>query len=59
MFISDRDKGITSAVLYTFPNSIPAHCCQHIADNIQAKFRNKGRPYFWKVIRAKTRELFL
>jgi hypothetical protein len=36
VMISDRDKGLKEAIKKWFPNAAVAHCCQHIADNIQA-----------------------
>jgi hypothetical protein len=53
IFISDRDKGIAPAVAKVFPLGLQAHCCQHIADNIQSKFGNKCRLLFWACARAK------
>jgi transposase-like protein len=58
VFISDRNKGIAAAVQFVFPESTPAYCCQHIADNIQAKFGNRYRPMFWRIARAKFKKLF-
>jgi transposase-like protein len=57
--ISDRDKGLKEAIKKWFPNAAVGHCCQHIADNIQAyhgaaKFREK----LWRAARAKTEEFF-
>ena len=37
-FMSDREKGIPNALEEVFPENCQAWCCQHIADNIQAKF---------------------
>ncbi|KFY65902.1 hypothetical protein V496_02260 [Pseudogymnoascus sp. VKM F-4515 (FW-2607)] len=53
VFISDRDKGIASAINTHFPNGNQAHCCQHIAANVQNKFGLTCRNQFWKVARAK------
>jgi transposase-like protein len=58
IFISDRDKGIASALSEVFPKCIPAHCCQHIADSVQSRFGVKCRPLFWKCVWAKTKEQF-
>ena len=58
IFISDRDKGITAAVSSQFPTALPAHCCQHVADNIQQQYRVKCWPLFWKCTWAKTRREF-
>jgi zinc finger SWIM domain-containing protein 3 len=54
IFISDRDKGITAAISSQFPTALPAHCCQHIADNIQQQYGVKCRLLFWKCVWAKT-----
>jgi hypothetical protein len=48
IFISDRDKGIAAAISSQFPIALPAHCCQHIADNVQQRYGVKCRPLFWK-----------
>ena len=53
ILISDREKGMASAVPKVFPIALHAHCCQHIADNIQQRFGNKCRPLFWRIARAK------
>jgi hypothetical protein len=58
VFISDRDKGITSAINTHFPEGNQAHCCQHIADNLQSKFGLTCRNQFWKVARAKDKRTF-
>jgi transposase-like protein len=48
VFISDRDKGLAASVCTVFPRGCPAHCCQHIADNVQTNFGVKCRPLFWQ-----------
>ena len=58
IFISDREKGIATAVEQCFPQALHLHCCQHIADNLQQRFGNKVRPLFWAIAYAKTRDLF-
>jgi transposase-like protein len=58
VFISDREKGMATAVSTVFEQSIHLYCCQHIADNLQQRYGNKVRPLFWKACRAKTKELF-
>ena len=58
VFISDRDNGIASAINTHFPNGSQAHCCQHIADNVQSKFGLTCRNQFWKVARAKDKTSF-
>lgn len=58
VFISDREKGLASALETVFPKATPAHCCQHIADNVQQRYGVKCRPLFWKCAWAKTQKLF-
>jgi hypothetical protein len=59
VMISDRDKGLKAAISNVFPNAKAAHCCQHIADNIQAYHGGvKTREKFWQIARAKTSERF-
>jgi hypothetical protein len=49
VFISDREKGIFEGISKEFKEGISVHCNQHIADNIQSKFRLKARNHFWKI----------
>jgi hypothetical protein len=58
IFISDREKGMATAVPAIFDKSIHLHCCQHIADNLQQRYGNRVRLLFWNACRAKTRQLF-
>ena len=58
VFISDREKGLATALQTVFPNATTAYCCQHIADNIQQRYRVKCRPLFWRCAQAKTEQLF-
>lgn len=58
IFISDREKGIVTAVTEAFPTALHFHCCQHIADNLQQRYGNKVRPLFWIAARAKTSSAF-
>ena len=37
---------------------VARHSCQHIADNLQQRYRNKVRPLFWIAARAKTSSAF-
>src|SRR2546429_3143606 len=48
VFISDRDKGLQTAVPDVFTNVYHSHCCQHIADNVQKYFGLQARNAFWK-----------
>jgi hypothetical protein len=57
--ISDRDKGLKAATKERWPKSVAAHCCQHIADNVQAYYGGmKIRKLFWNCARAKTQDKF-
>jgi hypothetical protein len=38
VIISDRDKGLQTAVPEVFPNAHHSYCCQHLADNVQKYF---------------------
>jgi hypothetical protein len=58
VFISDREKGIPASLTTIFPEAFQAHCCQHIADNVAAKYGNKCKPLFWVCARAKTKQAF-
>ena len=58
IFISDREKGMATIVSTVFDKSINLHCCQHIADNVVASYRNKCRSLFWACARAKTKVAF-
>ena len=58
IFISDREKGIVTAVEQCFPQALHLYCCQHIADNLQQRFGNKVRPLFWIIAYTKTRANF-
>lgn len=54
IFISDRENGMATAATQMFPAALHFHYCQHIADNLQQRYRNKVRPLFWIAARAKT-----
>jgi transposase-like protein len=58
VFMSDRDKGLAATVYTVFSQGCAAHCCQHIADNIQTDFGVKSRPLFWRCAWAKDKESF-
>ena len=60
IMISDRQKGLTTAVARVLPNTIHGHCCQHIADNISQHFSTKTVcvKLFWRAARAKTKPVF-
>ena len=44
IFISDREKGIATAIKQCFPQALHLHCYQYITDNLQQRFSNKVRP---------------
>jgi hypothetical protein len=46
VFMSDREKGLPTALEKTMPDVTQAYCCQHIADNVQQRFSLKCRPLF-------------
>jgi transposase-like protein len=58
VFMSNREKGLDSAVAEVFPKAKHSYCCQHIADNIAVSFGNKYRPFFWQCARAKNETAF-
>ena len=58
VFISDREKGLPTALEKTMPNVTQAYCCQHIADNVQHRFGLKCRPLFWACAWARSEEEF-
>lgn len=51
--LSDRDKGLVEAVRSLGPRVFAAHCCKHLKDNFQERFKRYLIPYFWKVAKAK------
>jgi hypothetical protein len=57
-FISDREKGIVTAVMEALPTALHLHCYQHIADDLQQRYGNKVRPLFWIAARVKTSTAF-
>ena len=61
VIISDRQKGLIKAVEKAFPQATHANCCQHIAENIRAKWGTKSGlvKLFWRTARAKTEAEFL
>jgi hypothetical protein len=42
----DREKGLLGVLDEVVLDAVQAYCCQHIADNIQLKFRVKYRLLF-------------
>ena len=58
IFISDRDKGISIGLDEVFPKSYQAMCCQHLADNVQARYGVLPRKIFWQMARARSWKLY-
>jgi hypothetical protein len=56
--MSDREKGIPIVLDTVFPEADQAYCCQHIADNIKARYGIKCVLLSWKCARAKTEAKF-
>ena len=54
--ISDRDKGLSTATDRMIPNAHKAHCCKHLADNVQTAFGMAAKKIFWEIARAKMME---
>jgi hypothetical protein len=55
VFISDKAKGLTTAIPAVFPRSISVPCVYHAAGNIK---NSDARSLFWRVIKAGTQEQF-
>lgn len=56
--ISDRDKGLQSALPEVFPSACYGHCCFHLSQNLsKKKGKNKSEvvPIFWKICRTFSR----
>lgn len=58
VIMSDREKDLARAVAAVLPEVHPAHCCQHIAANIQARYGQSSVSHFWKCACARTSEDF-
>lgn len=58
IFISNREKGLPTALEKTMPNITQAYYCQHIADNVQHRFSLKCRPLFQACAQARSEEEF-
>ena len=60
VFISDRQKGLRNVISHLFPRSRHSNCCQHLAENIRARFGStKGLvKLFWRLARATTAEKY-
>jgi len=42
VFVSDRYKSISKAVVTMFPNALHVHCIYHIRQNIKTKFKHEN-----------------
>ncbi len=58
VIISNRDKGLEGAGAANFPLAQHLHCCQHLADNVQTRYRQACRKLFWKAAYAITESAF-
>jgi hypothetical protein len=56
--ISDRDKGLLSAVESKLVGVRHAMCCQHIAENIYRRYGKDYRALFWQKARARSQSSF-
>ena len=50
--MSDRDKGLNTAISNYEPRIIPAYCCFHLRENFTTKFGRGLMEVFWKIARA-------
>ena len=58
VFMSNQDKELKQALSTVFPTGSEAHCCQHLADNIQKDFGLACRHLFWQVAKASIEDGF-
>lgn len=58
VIISDRDKGLLSAVESKLLGACHVMCCQHITENIHKKFGRDYKPLFWQIARAQSQSAF-
>ena len=56
--MSDREKGLPGVLDEVLLDMVQAYCCQHIVDNVKAKFGITYRPLFWTCARAKSKSEF-
>jgi hypothetical protein len=54
LYIRQRES-IPPSLTQVFPIAIPAHCCNHICDNLTTNFGNKCKPLFSACAKAKTK----
>ncbi|XP_052200909.1 uncharacterized protein LOC127807228 [Diospyros lotus] len=53
VFVFDRHKSISKAVLTIFPNALHVHCIYHIGQNVKAKFKHENvHCLFYKAAKA-------
>jgi zinc finger SWIM domain-containing protein 3 len=60
VIISDRGKGLESAVPTCLPLAVYYHCAQHICNNLMEKFHpgNEVKKLFWKGVFAPSSSLY-
>jgi hypothetical protein len=58
IFMSDREKGISSSISTVFLSAFQGKCCQHIADNVQQRYGIKYKLLFWKCAYSRTHTHF-
>ena len=51
--ISDREKGLVTGIENVLPRIEHLHCCQHIADNIYARYGKDCKKLWWPIARVK------
>ena len=56
--ISDRQKGLLSAIQTVLPEATEGYCCWHLAENVKLKFGAQARKLFWKLVYAETKDKF-
>ena len=56
--MSDRQKGIKSAVQTRLANVTEAYCCKHIERNLVGDYGKEIIPLFWKAVYARTKAKF-
>ena len=54
--ISDREKGLVTGIENTLPRINHIHCCQHIAENICARYGKAAKHLWWPIARATSPE---
>lgn len=52
VFVSDREKGLQTGIKEALPRIEHVYCCQHIADNIYARFGKACKALWWPIARA-------